>query len=73
MSENALGRIGDQFRRQDAEEEGNEEMNEVSGRGWTVLGEDGHLRGRIFIHDGDDSAFEAEQPNDPVKRRRQRP
>jgi hypothetical protein len=52
---------------------GNEEMNEVSGRGWAVLGEDGHLRGRIFIHDGDDSAFEAKRDVEPGKRRRQRP
>jgi hypothetical protein len=52
---------------------GNEEMNEVSGRGWAVLDEDGHLRGRIFIHDGDDSAFEASGGFEPGKRRRQRP
>ena len=41
--------------------EGNEETDQVSGRGWAVLGEDGHLRGRIFIYDGDDSAFEAKR------------
>ncbi len=33
---------------------------DVSGRGWGVLGQDGRLRGRIFIHDGNDSAFVAE-------------
>ena len=36
--------------------EGMEENDQVSGRGWAIL-EDGALRGRIFIHRGDDSAF----------------
>ena len=53
--------------------EGNEEMNEVNGRGWAVLGEDGHLHGRIFIHDGEDSEFEAKRGRETRRRRRQRP
>lgn len=32
---------------------------ETSGRGWAVVGRDDVLRGRILIHRGDDSAFEA--------------
>ena len=35
------------------------EDGDVSGRGWGVLGQDGRLRGGIFVHDGDDSAFVA--------------
>lgn len=49
---------------------GNEEMDEVNGRGWAVLSEDGHLRGRIFIHEGDDSGFEAKRGKEPARRRR---
>jgi hypothetical protein len=37
--------------------DGSDEMDSVSGRGWAVVDEDGCLRGRIFIHGGDDSAF----------------
>ena len=39
--------------------EGNAEMDECSGRGWAVLNQDGTLTGRIFLHQGDDSAFVA--------------
>jgi len=53
--------------------EGNEEMNEVRGRGWAVLREDRHLHGRIFIHNGDDSQFEAKRGSEATRRRRQRP
>lgn len=52
--------------------EGNEEMDQVSGRGWAVPGEDGHLRGRIFIHDGDDSVFEAKRGGGAATRGRRR-
>lgn len=38
--------------------EGNDESDPACGRGWMVL-EDNRLRGRIFFHQGDDSAFEA--------------
>jgi hypothetical protein len=40
--------------------EGMDEMDEASGRGWAVLEEDGSLNGRLFFHQGDDSAFTAE-------------
>ncbi|MFP2924400.1 hypothetical protein ACLESO_04120 [Pyxidicoccus sp. 3LG] len=39
---------------------GMDELDEVSGRGWAVLEEDGTLSGRLFFHQGDDSAFIAE-------------
>ena len=35
-----------------------DEMDPASGRGWAVI-ENGELRGRIFIHLGDDSMFRA--------------
>lgn len=38
--------------------EGQDENDEVMGRGWVVLKND-HLEGRIFFHLGDDSAFAA--------------
>lgn len=44
----------------DGNPESEYEDGDVSGRGWGVLGQDGRLRGRIFIHDGNDSAFVAE-------------
>ena len=37
---------------------GEDEMDPVSGRGWAVLADD-ELRGRLFFHRGDDSAFVA--------------
>lgn len=38
--------------------EGSDEGDRISGRGWAVL-EGDELRGRIFIHQGDDSSFAA--------------
>jgi hypothetical protein len=38
--------------------EGQEEMDPASGRGWAVI-ENGELRGRIFIHLGDDCMVRA--------------
>jgi hypothetical protein len=38
--------------------EGSDEGDRISGRGWAILA-DGELQGRIFIHQGDDSAFTA--------------
>jgi hypothetical protein len=38
--------------------EGQDEMDSASGRGWAVI-ENDELCGRIFIHQGDDSAFQA--------------
>ena len=39
--------------------EGKDEGDDVSGRGWAVLEADGTLNGRIYFHQGDDSAFTA--------------
>ncbi|TCO58280.1 hypothetical protein EV192_105345 [Actinocrispum wychmicini] len=39
---------------------GNDEGDQVSGRGWAALADDGTLDGRLFFHMGDDSGFRAE-------------
>jgi hypothetical protein len=39
--------------------EGNDEGDQVSGRGWATLADDGTLEGHLFIHQGDDSGFRA--------------
>ena len=39
--------------------EGDDEGDRVSGRGWATLDPDGSLRGHIYFHLGDDSAFRA--------------
>ena len=39
--------------------EGDDEGDRASGRGWAVLERDGSLRGHIYFHLGDDSAFRA--------------
>ena len=51
--------------------EGRSDSDPGCGRGWARL-EDGKLVGRIYIHCGDDSAFEAERRERPVKRGRRR-
>lgn len=48
--------------------EGNDERDAASGRGWAVLEPDGILKGRIYIHLGDHSAFTATRmPSGPPK------
>ncbi len=53
---------------------GDDDGTPCSGRGWAALGDDDVLRGRIYIHRGDDSAFEAERrdvgPRSRARRRR---
>jgi len=39
--------------------DGNDEMDEASGRGWAVLQDDGTLKGKIVFHGGDSSGFTA--------------
>ncbi len=39
--------------------EGDDDGDQVSGRGWATLTEDGELAGHLFIHLGDDSDFRA--------------
>ena len=41
--------------------EGRDEGDDVLGRAWAVLEAPGKMRGRIFIHRGDDSEFMAER------------
>jgi hypothetical protein len=41
--------------------EGTDEGDQVSGRGWAALQDDGSLHGRIYFHLGDDSGFRAER------------
>ena len=41
--------------------QGADENDPALGRGWAVLVEDGTLKGRIFIHHADDSAFTAKR------------
>jgi hypothetical protein len=56
--------------------EGSDEGDQVTGRGWAILAEDGTLNGRIFFHLGDDSGFHAvrtePQPTSRHPRRRPR-
>jgi hypothetical protein len=40
--------------------EGDDEGDQVSGRGWATLLDDGTIEGRLFFHLGDDSGFRAE-------------
>lgn len=54
---------------------GDDEGSRCAGRGTAVLGDDDVLRGRLYIHRGDDSAFEAERIATPTRsapRRRRR-
>lgn len=39
--------------------QGKDERDDASGRGWGVIEDDGTLAGRIYFHQGDDSAFTA--------------
>jgi hypothetical protein len=56
-----VGEIDAQFERDrvDFTWVGNDEMDPASGRGWAVLPKEGELRGCIYFHHGDDSAFVA--------------
>ena len=51
--------------------EGLSEGDSVCGRGWGSLQSDGSLKGHLFIHLSDDSAFVA-KPKSPVKPRPRR-
>ena len=51
--------------------EGSDEGDQISGRGWAIL--DGEqLRGRLFLHRGDDSGFTAGRGEAVQARRRRR-
>lgn len=38
---------------------GDDDGSDASGRGWAEIAKDGTLRGRLYFHQGDDSAFVA--------------
>lgn len=44
--------------------DGDDDGHPCSGRGWGVIDVDGKLRGRLFLHLGDDSEFVAERSGD---------
>ena len=49
---------------------GEDDGDPKGGRGWAELGEDGVLRGRLYIHEGDESGFTAQTddaPPEPVR------
>lgn len=48
---------------------GNEEIEEICGRGWAVLASPNRLSGRIFIHSGDESAFTAVRSRASAKKK----
>jgi hypothetical protein len=50
--------------------QGEDESDEALGRGWAVLEKPDLMRGRIFFHHGDNSAFTAARGVKPGKRRR---
>ena len=52
--------------------EGWDEDTQVFGRGWGVLDEDGRLRLRLYIHNGDESGLVAERIDDKKELRRRR-
>ncbi|MCH7916186.1 MAG: hypothetical protein IH856_24640 [Deltaproteobacteria bacterium] len=41
--------------------QGHDDSDDACGRGWAIIEGDGKLRGRIFIHCADDSAFTAKR------------
>ena len=51
---------------------GDDDGSPCAGRGWATLGDDDVLRGRLYLHRGDDSAFEAERIATPVRSARLR-
>ncbi len=53
--------------------QGSDEGDEALGRGWAVIDDAGKLTGRIFFHQGDDSAFEAVRFEARPPARRSRP
>jgi hypothetical protein len=53
--------------------EGDDDGHPCSGRGWAAIDGDGKLRGRFFIHLGDDSEFVAERQDEPTAASKPRP
>lgn len=47
--------------------DGWDEGDQVSGRGWATLEDDGSLRGHLYFHMGDDSGFRAVRTDEEPK------
>jgi hypothetical protein len=45
--------------------QGWDDTDEATGRGWAVIAKNGELKGRIYLHQGDDSSFTA-RIRDPI-------
>jgi len=45
--------------------EGNDELDQASGRGWAVLQDDGTIKGKLSFHQGDRSSFVAVRKGEP--------
>jgi len=43
--------------------QGRDERDDTNGRGWAIIGDDGSMKGHIFIHSGEDSSFCATRPS----------
>ena len=50
--------------------EGQDEMDDVSGRGWVTIESDNLLKGKLFFHGGDESGFVAKRRKEKSGRRR---
>jgi hypothetical protein len=49
--------------------EGDDDGDEVSGRGWAEAAPDGSVHGHIYFHMGDDSGFRAERAETAIRPR----
>jgi len=49
--------------------QGKDERDDASGRGWAVIDQGGTLTGRLYFHQGDDSAFTARRTDGGRPRR----
>lgn len=52
---------------------GTDELDPIAGRGWATLDKVGNMKGMLYRHDGDESAFTAEKAEVPSEPRQTRP
>ncbi len=50
--------------------QGHDDSDDTCGRGWAIIKDDGKMHGRIFIHCGDDSTFNAKRTPTEITRDR---
>ncbi len=50
--------------------QGHDDSDDTCGRGWAIIKDDGKMHGRIFIHCGDDSTFNAKRAPTEIARDR---